>query len=410
GTLTVGNTSALGGTSGNTSVSSGATLEIGAYSIAEPLSLAGTGVSSAGALNFTAGGTVSGTVAMSAAATIQVASSYTATVSGVVSGTGSLTKSGAGTLTLTGGATGTNTNSGGVSITAGTLSVAADLNLGAAPGSVSATSITLNGGTLQASSTFILSTNRGITLGASHGTIDVSSGATLTYAGIIAGTSTNLTKTGTGALSLSGASTYTGTTTVSAGTLTAGGSTALGTNAGGTSVSSGATLKISTSTSEPLTLAGDGVSSTDGALNLPTSSVTASGTISLSANTTIKVESGVTSVTLSGVISGSGTLTKTGAGALTLSGTNTYTGTTAVNDGDLNLSNNDGLGASGATQGTTVASGASLKVGSLVTNSAEPLTIAGTGYLSYGALFFNGGGKFSGTVSLSGDATIRVTS
>ncbi|NBT37773.1 MAG: hypothetical protein EBT21_06630, partial [Actinobacteria bacterium] len=169
-------------------------------------------------------------------------------------------------------------------------------------------------------------------------------------------------------------------------------------------------MKITTSTSEPLTLAGDGVSSTDGALNLPTSSVTASGTISLSANTTIKVESGITSVTLSGVISGSGTLTKTGAGALTLSGTNTYTGTTAVNDGDLNLSNNAGLGASGATQGTTVASGASLKVGSLVTDSAEPLTISGTGYSSYGALFFNGGGKFSGTVALSGDTTIRVAS
>ena len=81
-----------------------------------------------------------------------------------------------------------------------------------------------------------------------------------------------------------------------------------------------------------------------------------------------------------------------------------------MNDGDLNLSNNSGFGASGASQGTTVASGASLKVGSLVTDSPEPLTIAGTGYSGYGALFFNGGGKFSGTVALSADATIRVVS
>ncbi|NBO74656.1 MAG: autotransporter-associated beta strand, partial [Gammaproteobacteria bacterium] len=80
GTLVVGSSAALGDTSGATSVTSGATLQLGAYSIGEPLTINGTGVSSAGALYFSAGGTVTGTVALGSASTIQVASTYTGTI------------------------------------------------------------------------------------------------------------------------------------------------------------------------------------------------------------------------------------------------------------------------------------------------------------------------------------------
>ena len=57
-------------------------------------------------------------------------SGNTATLGGTISGVGGLTKSGAGTLTLTG----TNTYQGNTTITAGTLAVSTDANLGAATG------------------------------------------------------------------------------------------------------------------------------------------------------------------------------------------------------------------------------------------------------------------------------------
>ena len=55
-----------------------------------------------------------------------------------------------------------------------------------------------------------------------NGTVNTDSSTTLTYGGIIAGSS-NLTKSGSGVLALSGANTFSGDTTISAGTLTVSG-------------------------------------------------------------------------------------------------------------------------------------------------------------------------------------------
>ena len=90
-----------------------------------------------------------------------------ATIAGAISGA-SFTKSGGGTLTLSS----TNTYSGGTTVSGGTLQVSSDANLGTASSSFTAGNITLNGGTLQFGANFDLSNNRGITLGASGGTID----------------------------------------------------------------------------------------------------------------------------------------------------------------------------------------------------------------------------------------------
>lgn len=112
------------------------------------------------------------------------------------------------------------------------------------------------------------------------GTINVASGKTLTISTQLDNTpntafsalqTTNLTKqTGTGTLTLTGANTFTGTVSVSAGTLNTNSATALGSTSGGAiSVTSGATLSLGaapTYTSRSLTIGGTGTASTVGAL------------------------------------------------------------------------------------------------------------------------------------------------
>ncbi len=148
------------------------------------------------------------------------------TISGKIGGAAGFTKAGIGTLALSGAA---NNYSGGTTISGGILSVTADNNLGAVPGTATL-NLTLNGGTLNASNSFTLNSKRLITLTA-NSTISASSGNTLTYPGAITG-SFGLAKTGTGTLALSGANGYTGTTTITAGTLEADsqGGSAVGTN------------------------------------------------------------------------------------------------------------------------------------------------------------------------------------
>lgn len=115
---------------------------------------------------------------------------------GNISGSGSVEQRGAGTLTLSG----SNTHSGGTSVSKGVLQVSADDNLGAVPASFAAGNIALDGGTLRFGADFDLSNNRGIALGAAGGTIDTQGFANpsgYTRANGISG-SGNLTKIGNG--------------------------------------------------------------------------------------------------------------------------------------------------------------------------------------------------------------------
>ncbi|NBT25489.1 MAG: hypothetical protein EBT09_02790, partial [Actinobacteria bacterium] len=502
GTLIVGSSAALGDTGGATSVTSGATLQLGAYSIGEPLTINGTGVSSSGALYFSAGGTVTGTVALGSASTIQVASTYTGTIQGVISGSTTLSKSGAGILLLSGanthsgatnvdagtlklgaagvlsdstavtvasGATfdlnsnaetigsiagagsitlsanltsggdnsstefsgttsagagkliksgsgtltlsGDNLHTGGLTISGGAVSVATDSKLGAVPGSVSAASITLGGGTLKTTGTFTLSTTRGITLSTGSGTIEVATGTTLTYGGVITGASLNVTKTGSGTLVLSGTNTYTGTTTISAGTLSVSADANLGTAPGSVTAAS---------------------------ITLDGGTLAASGSFTLNSNRgvtlgashgTVDVASGAT-LTYGGVIAGaSKNLTKTGSGTLLLSGVNSYTGTTTISAGTLQQ------GAAGVlsdSTAVTVTSGATWNLGgfsetvaSIAGGSTATISL-GTGSLSntltvggsnasttYAGDISGSGGKLTktgtGVLTLTGDTTFTGT-
>jgi outer membrane autotransporter protein len=139
-------------------------------------------------------------------------------------------------------------------------------------------------------------------------------------------------KQGAGALTLSGANTHSGGTTLNAGTLNINNATALGT---GTFDINGGT--IDNSTAGAITLTTNNVQTWDGDftftgtqdLNLGTGAVT------LGANR--QVTTSAKTLTVGGAIGGAFGLTKAGAGTLTLDGVNTYTGPTVVNAGTLNL-------------------------------------------------------------------------
>ena len=168
--------------------------------------------------------TINTPLALDATRTVDVTSNGSLTIGGVISGTASgLTKAGSGLLRLSA----NNTYGGPVVVNAGILSVSSDANLGAAPGAATPGQLVINGGTLGTTANFSINASRGIAVGASTGagagTIDVSSGTTVGYGGVIAnnGAGTGgLTKTSFGGLTLSGANTYTGPTIVRVGTLT----------------------------------------------------------------------------------------------------------------------------------------------------------------------------------------------
>ena len=160
----------------------------------------------------------------------------------------------------------------------------------------------------------------------------------LTVSGGISGSS-NLTKAGTGSVTLSGPNTFTGAVTITAGTLEIGGAGYL---AGGTyagTISNAGTLRVSTSANQAL----------------------------------------------SGTISGSGALTKAGTGTLTLADANDYTGVTTVAGGILSVGTlaNGGtpssIGASTADAANLVLNGGALSYTGASTTIDRGFTIAGTG-------------------------------
>src|SRR5207245_2175689 len=131
----------------------------------------------------------------------------------------------------------------------------------------------------------------------------------------------SLTKNGTGALTLSGANTFTGGTTLNAGTLNINNASALGTVAGTFTIAGGTIDNTSgapiTTVNYPQSWSSDFTFIGSNALNLGTGAVamTASRQVTVSASTLT-----VACVTPCRSIG----LTKTGAGALTLSGANTF--------------------------------------------------------------------------------------
>lgn len=146
------------------------------------------------------------------------------------------------------------------------------------------------------------------------------------FSGVISG-SGGLTKVSVGTLTLSGANTYTGSTSVEAGILNLTGSI-VGQTVG---VSSGATLNDVNAG-----LADNTIATIDGLLALSANetiqTLNGSGNVNLNSHT-LTLDQG----NFSGVVSGTGGLTKVSIDTLTLSGVNTYTGATQIDAGILDL-------------------------------------------------------------------------
>ncbi len=255
------------------------------------------------------------------AGTIHLTNNHTTnllTINSTIANNGSgivtLVKSGAGTAVLTG----TNTYTGKTYLSGGRLSIASEAALGVVSGGGATDQLTFAGGTLLVTATMSLDdANRGVFLATAGGTFETNGGVTLTVANVISG-SGDLTKTGTGILTLAGANTYTGETIISGGTLALGNVNALQNS---TLVAGGS-----------LTFTAAGTNT----YNI--GSLRSSGNIAIGANS-LSVGANNLAHTYSGVISGTGGFTKTGTAVLNISGANTYSGDTLLNDGYLGLYN-----------------------------------------------------------------------
>ena len=221
-------------------------------------------------------------------------------------------------------------------------------------------SLNLSGAINLGSNSLIVNTNTSYISNVS-GTIDLAGhiltenqAASPNISGIISSSTGvgGLTNSGTGTLTLSGANTYTGATTVNAGTLQAGIASVGGTN-GAFGNNSAVTLANVANT----TLALNGFNTQIGSL---TGGGTTGGNVTLGAATLTVGGDNTSPAAYAGVISGTGAVTKIGIGTETLSGYSTYTGGTTVSAGTLAL--NAG-GGSGTVMGSvTVSSGAILSL------------------------------------------------
>ena len=275
---------------------------------------------------------------------ISVSNAATAlTLSGLLSGSGRFEKAGAGTLVLSD----NNSYSGTTLVADGTLSIGA----GGTTGSLGSSTITNNA------------------------TLLYNRSDNLTQSTVIHGAGA-LHKIGAGTLTLGGANTYTGKTTISAGAINVSAASGLGGNPTG-------------ATADQLTLNGGRLNVTTGFTNNANAGITVG-----AGNGTIDVASGQRLVQGGGLY-GSGALTKTGEGTVSLTNTaSSYSGILTVTNGVLQVNSSN--------------RGATINVGNASTLNGSVLMGSG----SVGAVTINTNGRISpgnsvGTLSVSNSLTFN---
>ena len=426
----------------------------GAVSVTGALSLASVNVNSTGA----------GTISTGTGLTVNN-TGVASTLAGVI-GAGSVTKQGAGTLVVSG----ANTYTGPTTLSGGVLNAATIVNGGAASAigqsTNAAANLVFDGGTLQYNGAAGVTTDRLFTLTANGGTIDSSSATaasilnftnsgavvasgsgnrTLTLTGSNLGTNgagewgtgsiiaaaipnpgvgtTAITKTGAGVWALSGASGYSGQTSINAGQFAIRSSTAMGTSA--VNVAAGAQLAFaahSLSVANNVTLNGltNGLAVAGTTVNgaLAGDILGGSGNNTLTGQLTLAATSNLTSswndksLTVTGQITGGGGLQvdlfRTGNGpSLIIVGnsTNNYAGNTIINSGTtLRVSADNSLG-TGILQLNSGRLSSANTTARAISNAVQLL-----GNFTLGDGTNNGLLTFSNTVTLSTNNTFTTDS
>lgn len=317
------------------SIAGGAAVDLnGCYQIVGALSDAGGG-----------GGAVANSSNVVAGLTLAL-DNGDASFSGVIGAGISLVKTGSGTQTLSG----ANSHAG-TTVSAGTLSVAADGNLGATNATV-----TLAGGTLRVTGTFTNGTAGGRLLGVPVASaIEVAGGQTYGLLnGFVAGSAGGLTKTGDGTLvfnQTSGNNNFTGPLTINGGTVVAQGSVGDGTIRNHVVVNNGGTLRLVSANAIintcVLTMNAGGTFDMGGSGGDTIAFYAGAGAVT-NQNTGMTLSLGNFTNDFSGSIAGSGSLIVNngngGAGVQILSGTNTLSGAVTLQGGVLSVSRNENLG------------------------------------------------------------------
>jgi fibronectin-binding autotransporter adhesin len=334
-------------------------------------------------LNLIAGSAITGAGLLSSGSSAFAFSS--GSVSAALGGTGGLDKTGAGTLTLTG----ANSYTGGTTIGGGTLAIAIGALGGGDVHMAQGTAIAFTGSSFITSNNFYISGDP---------IFNVASGTTQTVSGVIADDTSGfpvvpgvVEKTGAGELVLSGANTYSGGTTVSAGTLT------LGANNVSDGMGGIASSAIGTGT---LTLDGGTLSSNAAGRTVANAIlVTSNGGVITPGTNYLEVDGNITDSGAPGTLTiGSGA-----GGTVFLAGTNSYSAGTTVNlSATLEPFNTGALSAnSNYTINGTLAVrdlGSAVTIKSLVGTGTVSNILAGNGILAI-ATAFGQTATFDGTIT-----------
>lgn len=390
--------------------------------------------------------------------------SGTGLISGNISESGgarALSKAGTTTITLSG----TNTYTGGTTVSAGVLQAAKTSSLPdyGTPGKISVSNgayLAVNVGgpgefttadldTIRANANFNAASHLGIDTTNAPGTVIYGSnvGDTTNVAGAL-----GLMKLGTGTLQLTGNNTYSSFTTLNAGTLelldNPNGRGGLGTGAvvfngsstlkvsttGPLTLSNGANFNTSAAASfisgSNLTFNGQAVNTTGGnptlsvnnnttfAGGLALSNSSTARTITFNGTGTVNLQGNVINSTSTATLSG---LTYSGSGTINLNGTNSYTGTTTLSSGTMNLNSASALGPgtlqiNGGTFNNNTGSALTLSnaagIGGNCTLSGSGLTVNGLTTNTAGGnvtiTVSNGTTTLAGGLALSNSSTART--
>ncbi|MCV9907835.1 autotransporter-associated beta strand repeat-containing protein [Brucella sp. HL-2] len=369
-------------------------------------------------------------VTLGGVSTINVLFDQEMKLTGGVSGDGMLFKDGGGTLLLSG----SNSWSGGTWVNEGTLRLEANNSSAIAHNSdyvLTGGILDLNGNNLQMRS--LIGTSGEISIDGA--TLTIAQGADTIYAGTITGNNfnSNLVKTGSGMLVLSGANSYWGNTTINGGSLAIFDAANLGINssAGALEIRNAALLTLGDiDLNHRVNLIGTGTINTlfgttlelSGAISGPAGALykDGAGRLIISGNGTYaggtKIAGGILQIgdggttgsitgnisndsllafnrsdtfSYDGSISGAGALLQAGTGTTVLTGNHSYTGNTFITDGTLQIGNGGAAGSIG---------GYVLNNGKLAFNRSDDYTFSGL-IIGTGALVKAG----SGTLILDAD-------